>query len=217
MIKNEYIMKDENGNYFFNDMLPKLELMNFKIEKQIYRSGVQIIKNYATNNILIAERKFEKLENTIKKVSKKISFKEAYLKYSELSKGFVLGDQAAEIAKIQPLVVEAYNKLGDDMVKKLRYIKNDIEKALMNCDKNKSQLEKVGAILMKSITYPTVETCSRLIELIGEAYQIVGIEKKAKAADITKWFECKKTSAKINGVTTAVYKIYTPKQIIIND
>ena len=115
-------MKDENGNYFFNDMLPKLELMNFKIEKQIYRSGVQIKKNYTTNNILIAERKFEKLENTIKKVSKKISFKEAYLKYSELSKGFVLGDQAAEIAKIQPLVVEAYNKLGDDMVKKLRYI-----------------------------------------------------------------------------------------------
>ena len=60
-------MKDEHGNYFFNDMLPKLELMNFKIEKQIYRSGVQIIKNYTTNNILIAERKFEKLENTIKK------------------------------------------------------------------------------------------------------------------------------------------------------
>lgn len=210
-------MKDENGNYFFNDMLPKLELMNFKIEKQIYRSGVQIKKNYAANDILTAKRKFEKLENTIKKVSKKISFKEAYLKYSELSKGFVLGDQAAEIAKIQPLVVEAYNKLGDDTVRKLRYIKKDIEKVLINSDDSKSQFEKVGAILMKSISYPTVETCPRLIHLIGEAYRAVGIKKEAKAADITKWFECKKTSERIEGVTTAVYKIFTPQLLLKYD
>lgn len=33
MFKSEYIMKDANGNYFLNDMLPKLELMNYKIEK----------------------------------------------------------------------------------------------------------------------------------------------------------------------------------------
>jgi hypothetical protein len=29
MIKSEYIMKDDNGNYFFNDTLVKLDLMNF--------------------------------------------------------------------------------------------------------------------------------------------------------------------------------------------
>lgn len=33
MIKSEYIMKDDNGNYFFNDTLVKLDLMLFKIEK----------------------------------------------------------------------------------------------------------------------------------------------------------------------------------------
>ena len=33
MIKSEYIMKDGNGNYFLNDTLVKLDLMNFKIEK----------------------------------------------------------------------------------------------------------------------------------------------------------------------------------------
>lgn len=40
MIKSEYIMKDENGSYFFNDMVVKLDLMNFKIEQQIYKTGV---------------------------------------------------------------------------------------------------------------------------------------------------------------------------------
>ena len=33
MIKSEYIMKDENGKYLLNDMVVKLDLMNFKIEQ----------------------------------------------------------------------------------------------------------------------------------------------------------------------------------------
>lgn len=110
--------------------------------------------------------------------------------------------------------MDAYSKLGDDMVRKLRYIKKDIEKALINSDDGKSQFEKVSAILTKSISYPTVETCRTLIRLLGEAYHAVGIKKEAKAADITKWFECKKTSVRIEGVPTTVYKIYTPKLMI---
>ena len=106
MFKSEYIMKDGNGNYFLNDMLPKLELMNFKIEKQIYQTGVQLKKNYNTNGILTTEIDYKKLENTIDKASKKMPFKEAYLKYSELRKSLDFGNSAAEIAAIQPLVVD---------------------------------------------------------------------------------------------------------------
>ena len=40
MIKSEYIMKDGNGKYLLNDMVVKLDLMNFKIEQQIYKTGV---------------------------------------------------------------------------------------------------------------------------------------------------------------------------------
>ena len=204
-------MKDENDSYFFNDTLVKLDLMLYKIEKEIYQTGLKLKKNYDTNGILTTEPDYKKVDNTIGRASKKIPFKDAYLRYSELRKRFVLDDQAAEIAKIQPLVVDAYNKLGDDMVKKLRYIKKEIEKALINSDDSKSQLEKVGAILVKSITCPTVEKCSRLKHLLGEAYRAVGIKEEAKASDIENWFKCKKTSARIEGITTAVYKIYTPE------
>ena len=211
IIKNEYILKDETGNYTLNDTLIKLKLFNYRIEQQIYKTGVQLRKNYNTNGILTTEIDYEKLENTIGKASKKMPFKDAYLKYSELRKSLDFGNSAAEIAAIQPLVVDAYNKLGDDKVRKLRYVKKDIEKALINSDDSKSQLEKVGAILVKSITCPTVETCSRLKHLIGEAYMAVGIKEEAKASDIEIWFKCKKTSARIEGITTAVYKIYTPE------
>lgn len=211
ILKNEYIMKDENDSYFFNDTLVKLDLMLYKIEKEIYQTGLKLKRSYDTNGILTTEPDYKKVDNTIDRASKKIPFKEAYLKYSELRKSLDFGNSAVEIAAVQPLVVDAYNKLGDDKVKKLRYIKKDIEKALINCDNNKSQLEKVGAMLMKSITCPTVETCSRLKHLIGEAYRAVGIKEEAKASDIENWFKCKKTSARIEGITTAVYKIYTPE------
>jgi hypothetical protein len=204
-------MKDENDSYFFNDTLVKLDLMLYKIEKEIYQTGLKLKRSYDTNGILTTEPDYKKVDNTIDRASKKIPFKEAYLKYSELRKSLDFGNSAVEIAAVQPLVVDAYNKLGDDKVKKLRYIKKDIEKALINCDNNKSQLEKVGAMLMKSITCPTVETCSRLKHLIGEAYRAVGIKEEAKASDIENWFKCKKTSARIEGITTAVYKIYTPE------
>ena len=217
MIKSEYIMKDENGKYLLNDMVVKLDLMNFKIEQQIYKTGLQLKKNYKTNGILTTKIDYEKLENTIDKASKKMPFKEAYLKYSELRKSLDFGNQVAEIAKIQPLVVDAYNKLGDDAVKKLRYIKKDIEKALINSDDSKLQLERVGAILKKSISCPTVETCPKLIHLIGEVYRAVGIKKEAKAADIIQWFECKKTTARIKGISTTVYKIFTPKLLLNYD
>jgi hypothetical protein len=204
-------MKDENDSYFFNDTLVKLDLMLYKIEKEIYQTGLKLKRSYDTNGILTTEPDYKKVDNTIDRASKKIPFKEAYLKYSELRKSLDFGNSAVEIAAVQPLVVDAYNKLGEDKVKKLRYIKKDIEKALINCDNNKSQLEKVGAMLMKSITCPTVETCSRLKHLIGEAYRAVGIKEEAKASDIENWFKCKKTSARIEGITTAVYKIYTPE------
>ena len=65
-------------------------------------------------------------------------FKDSYLKYSELRKSLDFGNGAAGIAAIQPLVVDAYNKLGDDKVRKLRYIKEAIKRELINLDNTKS-------------------------------------------------------------------------------
>lgn len=174
---------------------------------------MQLKKNYNTNGILTTEIDYEKLENTIDKASKKMPFKEAYLKYSEIRKSLDFGNSAAEIAAIHPLVVDAYNKLGGDKVRKLRYIKEAIKRELINIDKSKSQDEKIAAMVKQAIEYPCRMTCQELIKIIDKAYKTVGIETKAKAADITNWFDCKKTSERIKGVPTAVYDIYTPKLI----
>lgn len=109
--------------------------------------------------------------------------------------------------------MDAYNKLGDDKVRKLRYTKEAIKRELINLDNTKSQDEKVAEMVKQAIDCPCRKTCPELIKVIDKAYKTVGINEKAKAADITKWFDCKKTSVRIDGVTTAVYDIYTSKLI----
>ena len=65
-------------------------------------------------------------------------------------------------------------------------------------------------MIKQAIEYPCRMTCPVITKIIDKAYKTVGIETKAKAADITNWFDCKKTSGRINGVPTAVYDIFTP-------
>ena len=210
MIKSEYIARDEDGNYSLNDMLIKLDLMNYKIERQIYKTGVQLRKAYNTNGAMTTDINYEKLDETIAQACKKLSFKEAFLRYVELKQSFDFGDRTNEVVRLQPLVVEAYHQLGVDKVKALRYIKKEIERALTNNDATKSQEEKVTEIIHQSVAYPKTYTCSELYQIIATAYHAVGITTIPKASHITRWFECKKTTQRIGGVSTTVYKVFNP-------
>lgn len=211
MINSEYIMQDENGNYVLNDMVIRLDLMNYKIEQQIYRTGVQLKKSYDTNGTLTTEINYEALGQSITKASKKLSFKEAFLRYAELKQSYDFTNETEQIAQIQPLVVDAYKKLGEDKVRKLRYNKTAIQKELAEVDTNKPKEEQAKEIIMQTVTYPNTYTCAELQSIISEAYYIAGIHSSVKASHITKWFECKKTTQRINGISTTVYKIFTPK------
>ena len=211
MIKSEYIMRDEDGNYVLNDMLIKLDLMNYRIEQQIYKTGVQLRKSYNRNGTLTTDVNYEHLSETIAQATRKLTFKEAFLQYAALRQSYDFTNKAEQIAKVHPLVVEAYNKLGTDKVKSLRYVKSAIQKELADKDITKSQDEKVSALIHEAVTYPNTYTCPELQQIIAAAYYIAGISTKAKASHITKWYNCRKTSERIGGVPTTVYKIFNPK------
>ena len=211
IIKDEYIVKDDDGVYQLNDMLIKLDLMNYKIEQQIYKTGVTLRKAYNSDGTLTTDISYEKLDEAVTRACKKLSFKEAFLQYAALRQSYDFGNQTNEIVRIQPLVVDAYNKLGVDKVRSLRYGKSAIQKELAKLDDTNSQDEKVRMLLKETVTYPNIYTCPQLQKIIANAYDIVGISTKAKASHITKWYECKKTSERIDGVPTTVYKIFNPR------
>ena len=211
IIKDEYIVKDDDGVYQLNDMLIKLDLMNYKIEQQIYKTGVTLRKAYNSDGTLTTDISYEKLDEAVTRACKKLSFKEAFLQYAALRQSYDFGNKTNEIVRIQPLVVDAYNKLGVDKVRSLRYGKSAVQKELARLDDTNSQDEKVRMLLEETVTCPNIYTCPQLQKIIANAYDIVGISKKAKASHIKKWYVCEKTPKRIDGVPTTVYKIFNPR------
>jgi len=214
-LNKEYVMKDENGSYYINDMLIKLDLFTFKLEQSIYKNGISIMKSYNQNGIITTNPEYEKLEGTISSKSKKISFKEAFLKYVELRENpFVISNEIENLVKIQPLVKDAYNLLGVDRVKSLRYIKKDIQAAIINLDADKSK-ENKAALILKDRVSIGFHTTASLQAAIAEAYSTVDINRAVKASEIEKYFDCKATVKRIDGKATRGYEIYRSKIVLI--
>lgn len=214
LFNKEYVKKDKDGKYYLDEMIVKLDLYTIKLEQSIYKNGISIVKHYNENGILTTNPMYEKLEGTLKSAGKKMSFKEAFLKYAELAKNPYCMDEEAKnhLAAIQPLIVDAYNKLGEDKVRSLKYVKKAIETALLNQNKDNSNEYKVAKILNDYIHIGFISS-AELKANIAKAYEILGIIRKAKATDIEGYFDCKATSKRIEGKVTKGYEIYRTKCI----
>ena len=79
-VNDMYISYDKkNDAYKVNDILPKLELYNYQVNKVIYSSGLQIAKGYDSNGILHTSVNWELVDNEIiRKKGMKLTFEEAY-------------------------------------------------------------------------------------------------------------------------------------------
>lgn len=211
-LNKEYVMKDEDGRYFINDMLIKLDLFTFKLEQSIYKNGISIMKSYNDNGVVTNNPEYERLEGTMKTKTKKISFKDAFLRYIELVKNpFRIGGEADDLVAAQPLIVDAYYKLGADRVRSLRYIKKDIEAAIVSLDDDKSIDNKVAQLLQQNVIIGFNPTTT-LQTALASAYATAGKKvKSVKATDIEKYFDCKAVVKRIDGKPTRGYELYRSK------
>lgn len=210
----EYVYTDEDGLYKVNDMVAKLELYTFRLEQSIYKNGIALRKAYEVTGATTTDIDYTRIDETMDK-AKKISFKDAFIRYAELnSNKFQLGiDSELEyLVNAQPLIVDAYNKLGTDRVRKLRYIKKDIEKALCATEDNKNLDTKIAKILYSSLQLGFNSSAS-IKSSIKEAYELVGLTDKAKATDIIKWFNADEKTLRVDGKPTKGYILNSKKYI----
>ena len=213
-LNEEYVYTDEDGLYRVNDMIAKLELYTFRLEQSIYKNGIALRKAYEGTGATTTDIDYTRINETMEK-AKKISFKDAFIRYTELnSNKFQLGiDYELEyLVNAQPLIVDAYNKLGADKVKKLRYIKKDIEKALCASEADKNLDTRIAKILYTSLQLG-FNSSAIIKSRIKEAYDLVGSTDKAKATEIEKYFDCSETNKKIDGKTTRGYILNSKKYI----
>ena len=202
-------IKDE---FILNDMLPKLELYNFQVNQIIYKSGLSIDKGYDEKGIETMKADYIKVDDTIS--TKKLSFKEAFLKYVDLKQNHPHTPALLILVQQQPLIEDAYKKLGAEKVRSLRYVKKSVEAALESLDADKTIEQKLAVMMIGLIPTATTITVAHANELMKQVYHQLGLSRKPKASELHKWFDCSEQySKRIDGKPTKVVDIYRSKII----
>ena len=205
---NEMYISYNNGTYKVNDILPKLELYNYQINKVIYSSGLQIAKGYDSNGILHTSVNWEVVDNEIiKEKGAKLTFEAAYKEYSKLKKDLVITPKIAELEKQFPLLIPAYHKLGDEAVKRLKYVQKAIRNELLVTNDYRSLDNKIFRIIKEDVKIGEFIPAKKAKELLKKTYELVGKKEAAKATDLNKWFEVEVASKRIDGKKVAGYVI----------
>jgi len=201
-----------NDEFIINDILPKLELYNYEVNQIIYKNGLSIANSYRDNNIEAFRADYVKVEDSIS--TKKLSFKDAFLQYAEIAKNTPHAPALLFLEEQQPLVKAAYEKLGLEKVRNLRYTKSKIEAALNSLDADKTTEQRIAIMMVGLIPTGTTITVDHANKLMEQAYYQLGLKRKAKSTDLHKWFDCSAPKSKrINGKPTKVVDIYRSKII----
>lgn len=209
---NLYILK-RNGTLKVNTSVLYNEMHNYEaLHTQYYYKDFASEGDSATLLINTIPHNFIKanLELNIEglnklRLSKKPSFKDLCIDYIKCKEENV-PTQIRDIELEYPIIAEAYNTLGSEKMKALKYRKTAMEEELLvnsqieNPVKIVSLLDlRVGDIISKEFLKMRIQTI----------YNQLGIKKNAKATDVTDWYTVKNMSKRVEGEVVASVKIIT--------
>lgn len=211
LINNDLILETEDGIYY-NDAILKLDLYNFKVNQIIYKSGISVRTEYQERGVQTTAITYNKEEGEMKteNETKAITFKEAYLK--ALSCQDLV--QRGQYLKVD-MVKEAIEKLTPEEVRAARYTKKAVKELLISKNEKLNKFTKAIKMIKKEMPYNEFVPVAKVKEMLANIYEILGIEKKAKATDITAFFYAKESRIRINGKIERVICIIRPKGTII--
>ncbi len=201
-----------NDKFILNDILPKLELYNYQVNQRIYKDGISVSKGYSDNGIETSVEDYLKVEDSIS--TKKLSFKEAFLRYIKIMSEDGHSPALLLLEEQQPLIRAAFHNLGVARVKNLRYIKKSVEATLSCLDDDKTKEQKLAQLIVRLIPTATTITVANVLDKMSQAYNEIGISRKPKSKDLHQWFDSSDPySKRIDGKPTKVVDIYRSKLI----
>ena len=195
-----------NGNeLLLNDSAWYNEMHNFSTLRKTYyvsKDGLNRGISDGTktfNDIDYSYKGIEKVE--IKGINKiklgiKTLFKDLckdYIESANKNESFILHI----INSKEPIIREAYNVLGEDKMKTLRYRKKDFQKELLISSEGISNNYKIVKLLnLRSGDWLSKTSAKKKLQ---EVYDSLQIELKAKASDLEKWYSLINKNKRING------------------
>lgn len=167
------------------------EIVNYNIVNGIYKTKVNMEKELKDAGIeVVGNQEFYNVTCNSEIPKTKVSFKKLFQDYCALRKAepaYTL-KKNLDIERIEfqnSLVKEAYETIGEDEVRKLKYKVTDIKRKLMNMRKE-TQDVKIFKILDSSLPKQTYITVSDAKKKIQKAYDDIGLDCKAKSTDLSK-------------------------------
>ena len=197
--KSPYIGVDGDGRIILDRNLANYEIVNYNIVNGIYRSQVNMVSALkgAGLNVSASQEEDapdEELEEL--KSIERTSFKEIFEEYCSLKAKpikYDLSFRESRIAQEKPLVVEAYMKLGPEKVRQMKYHIYNIKRELVKLSHETQDVKiflLIDPLLEKGVAIPR----SEIKELLEKAYRTLGINYKAKATELKRWYNLRETT-----------------------
>lgn len=213
---NPFIIERE-GTLTFNELAWNNELHNFDtIHKIYYVPKVEKEVNGKKKRIIPDGAKVEMVSNFISYrydphpqieikgsnkllLTRKTSFKDLCGEYIEAKKSkFDLKGISGMIAEQEPIILDAYEKLGPDKMRALKFRKCDLKDEIIKQDHIISKQAKICYLLdLRVGRWISSEECKIKLQSI---YDKLGIRQIAKATEIGCYYSCKEKKCRVNGV-----------------
>ena len=226
---NEQYIYNNNGVLELDENLMNLDIVNFKITNCLYQHKVlqDEYKRYGFNTT--DEKRVIYTDKLAENPKAKISFKDLFNEYvslrSQVFYYYPIGNEAERMILIErekPLIKEAFEKLGAEKVKEMSYHVGNIKRALISLQTDISTDTKIMKCLKDyGVTEGTTLPIQDFKLMLQDIYTCLGLKnsygkiKTAKATDLEKWFEIKKTTPKMKGKTTDCITIIKNKLIYV--
>ncbi len=119
------------------------------------------------------------------------------------------------IEDMNPLVREAYEKLGRDEVVRMKYHQSNIKKKIIAIS-NGSRLPKILKMIDGRLPMLTRMPVGKVKEELQKIYDALGMEARAKSTDIDRWFVTRRETLKKDGRSVS-YVTLMQRTAIIRD
>lgn len=210
-IDSPYIEKDEHNMFHFDPNRPKIDLFNYKV-CNVYSSTVTLREEYGRYHIdTESSSDSEKLTldnvriNSGAGIDK--TFKEVVQEIRGAS-GIKRTILRKEASLIYPFLSEAIDKLGFEGIESLKYSQKAIKDELNLISDHSTDFK-----ICKKLRYSTGEFRSnaKIKSDLEKAYKSLKLSRTAKAVDISRFYEVRKSKKRINGELTEGYTVLSPK------
>ena len=144
-------------------------------------------------------------------LSQRAKFQDLFERYCEIRENepeicFNPSIERQMIETKNPLVREAYEKIGAEEVRKMKYHQSNIKRRLI-AESQKNFAVKVVEMLDLALKKQTWIPSAKVKSALQKIYDSLGIKKTAKATDIDEWYDVQRSSRYIDGKNTACVMI----------